>query len=394
MALSQQSSRILFAAGSLILTGALYLLFAHIAHASAPLSVSQLQAKYQAAGQGGPKVKILIVPGHEPQFGGTEFGAVKERDVAVTIAKNLEAQLKTDSRFEVVVARDTVQWNPFLDTYFSSQWNAIQSFVADKKSAVQNSGGLLGAVFQASHNAAPSDVATRLYGITKWSNENGVDLAVHVHLNDAGDHAEGTPGSQSGFAVYVPDFGYGNSVTSRALGASITNELNHYSATSSLAIENFGVAGDQELIAVGAYDTANYASVLVEYAYIYESKITNPTILPLVEKDFANSTYRGIKRFFGAHTVYYDTLALPHRFTTTPKKDTASSEVYALQMALRRVGLYPTPGQYFYDCPVSGYFGQCTIDALKAYQRSKGISQTGTLGPLTRAALNATWGGK
>ena len=39
-----------------------------------------------------------------------------------------------------------------------------------------------------------------------------------------------------------------------------------------------------------------------------------------------------------------------------------------------------------------GYYGALTRTAVRAYQQSKGISQTGYIGPLTRAALNAELG--
>lgn len=359
-------------------------------------TVAQLQTKYLAAGNGGPKVRILIVPGHEPGFGGTEYLDLKERDINVVIANELASQLQKDPHLEVVVARDETAWNPMLAAYFATQWDAIKSFVSGKKAQSQgmsSTGNGAAPALQASHNAAPDDVATRLYGITKWANENGVDMAIHVHLNDAGDHADGAAGNQSGFAVYVPDASFANALTSRTLGTRIANELNRYNATSSLAIENLGVTGDQELIALGAFNTASYASVLVEYAYIYESKITNPSILPIVEKDFANSTFRGVETFFGAKVPYYDTLALPHRFTVSPAQNAASADTYSLQTALHRIGLYPLNGELFYDCPVAGFMGQCTIDSIRAYQKSKGLEQTGTLGPRTRAALNTIWGG-
>jgi peptidoglycan hydrolase-like protein with peptidoglycan-binding domain len=40
----------------------------------------------------------------------------------------------------------------------------------------------------------------------------------------------------------------------------------------------------------------------------------------------------------------------------------------------------------------TGYFGQQTKDAVKAYQAANGIPNTGFVGPLTRASLNATGG--
>ena len=39
-----------------------------------------------------------------------------------------------------------------------------------------------------------------------------------------------------------------------------------------------------------------------------------------------------------------------------------------------------------------GYYGALTRTAVRAYQKSKGISQTGYIGPLTRAAVNAELG--
>ncbi len=230
--------------------------------ASVPtLSASALRAKYVAAGHGGPKVKLLIVPGHEPTYGGTEYLGLKERDINVAIADQLASELRKDPHYEVIVARTTTAWLPALADYFAGSWDAIKAFVSQKKAAMQSlidAGQVPASQFQAAHNAAPDDVALRLYGITKWADENGVDLAVHVHMNDAGDHTATTPGNQSGFAIYVPDPVYGNATTSRAIGSSIAGELNHYNATSSLAIENLGVTGDQELIAVGAYDTASF----------------------------------------------------------------------------------------------------------------------------------------
>ncbi len=392
MTLDRIDTRKLLLMGLVLFSTLALLLSTHPAHAadiSTTMSVADLKAKYAAAGKGGTLVKILIVPGHEPDFGGTEYQGLKERDINVAIANQLASQLSKDPRLNVIVARDTESWNTELASYFSSAWDSIVSFVNTHKQ--QSSADSQSPQFQAAHSAAPTDVALRLYGITKWANENGVDIAIHVHLNDAGDRVGEGAGSQAGFAVYTPSPIYGNASTSRAFGSSIASELNHYNATSSLAIENLGVVDDQELIALGAYNTASFASVLVEYAYIYESKITSPAVLPIVEKEFANSTYRGVEEFFGSRVSYYDTLQIPHVFRTSPSQGTYSAETYALQVGLHRLHLYPAPGEYYYDCPVEGYMGTCTMNALKAFQKSKGISQTGTLGPQTRRALNAIW---
>ncbi len=45
--------------------------------------------------------------------------------------------------------------------------------------------------------------------------------------------------------------------------------------------------------------------------------------------------------------------------------------------------------KHFLNPPVSGYFGALTQKAVKSYQKSVGISATGSIGPLTRAKINA-----
>src|SRR5688572_22590313 len=49
------------------------------------ITVAGLQTKYKtdSPASNNQKISVLIVPGHEPDFGGTEFHGVKERDIAV-----------------------------------------------------------------------------------------------------------------------------------------------------------------------------------------------------------------------------------------------------------------------------------------------------------------------
>jgi N-acetylmuramoyl-L-alanine amidase len=51
-----------------------------------PVQIADVKSKYNTVTK---KVRILIVPGHEPNFGGTEFGNLKERDMTVDLANNL-----------------------------------------------------------------------------------------------------------------------------------------------------------------------------------------------------------------------------------------------------------------------------------------------------------------
>jgi Putative peptidoglycan binding domain/N-acetylmuramoyl-L-alanine amidase len=237
--------------------------------------------------------------------------------------------------------------------------------------------------FEVAHNRAPDDVAYRLYGITKWANENDYDLVIHLHLND-------NPGAefQSGYAVYIPDVQFGNAAASRPLGEKIMNEFERYNTSSTLPIETYGLVEDQDLIALGAFNTADFASVLIEYAYIYESKIRYAGARDSVLTDMAWQTYRGVEAYVGGVLPKNDTLALPYLWTATPLKNGDSSpQIYALQVALHKLGFYPPAGELLVGCPVSGYAGSCTTSAVKAFQKSKGLEQTGSLGPRTIAAL-------
>ncbi len=67
-------------------------------------------------------------------------------------------------------------------------------------------------------------------------------------------------------------------------------------------------------------------------------------------------------------------------FTKTLKKGSRGTEVSALQTLLASKG--------FLSVSPTGYFGNLTVAAVRAYQTSKGIAAVGQVGPATRAALN------
>ena len=54
------------------------------------------------------------------------------------------------------------------------------------------------------HNSASKEASVRLYGITKWANENKIDLMMHIHFNDDANHSKNIAGKYSGFALYIP----------------------------------------------------------------------------------------------------------------------------------------------------------------------------------------------
>ncbi len=72
--------------------------------------------------------------------------------------------------------------------------------------------------------------------------------------------------------------------------------------------------------------------------------------------------------------------ASTYNFTRNLVYRNSGADVTALQEVLVIAG-------YLTEAP-TGYFGKKTEAALKAYQAARGITQTGTLGPVTRLAMN------
>ncbi|MDP2815324.1 MAG: N-acetylmuramoyl-L-alanine amidase, partial [Rectinemataceae bacterium] len=359
----------------------------------------ELIASYAAATQGGEKIRILIMPGHEPDLGGAEFKGHYERELVVDIANKLATELRTDANFEVFVARGNEGWNNDFTYYFDKQGKKIQRFVDTNKKAMaklEKRKKLTKNNAQADHNEARSDVALRLYGVNKWANENDVDLVLHLHLNDETSHGANTPGVHSGSAVYIPDSIYGNAKASRAIAEPVFRRLNSTNATSTFGLETSGVLEDRELIAIGAYNTSEVPSLLIEYGYIYEPRITGEGAQREVFTDFAFQTSQGVKDFFGSPVrPKFSTKVLPYQFvsdvlSTSTQKDVRG--VYALQAALHSLGYYPGTEAALSVCPISGITNECMAEALKAFQAVKGLEQTGTFDPATRSALNNSFG--
>lgn len=364
------------------------------------VSTEDIKAKYAEAVATGEKVRILIVPGHEPDFGGAQYAGFYERELIVLLADKLAAELRTDPNLEVLVARGTDDWNTDFKRYFNKSLTSVKKFVESHKKAMkklQRRGRVSKLEEQASHNAAPSDVALRLYGISKWSNEHTVDLMLHLHLNDSGGHSDTSPGAYTGMAIYVPDRQYSNADASRDVAEEIFARLNRLSATSTLPIEDKGIVEDQQLIALGAYNTAEAPSVLIEYSYIYEPKNMNDATRSAIYADQALATAQGVRAFLGrspnTQHSYFTTYTwkTDAAATTTATSTGSSLDLYALQVALRNEGFYPLPPSTLINCPVDGVMRDCVTESLLAYQKAKGVPTTGTLSRETRMSLNATY---
>lgn len=246
------------------------------------------------------KVHILIVPGHEPTEGGTMFDGVYERDVTVDIANALAAELANNHRFEVTVARTKDAWNPILANYFKDHADDIAAFRL-KQTALTDSlvarGMLQIEPNQVYHNTAPDDVSLHLYGINKWASENDVAVTIHIHVNDY-PRKLSRAGTYTGFAIYIPDNQYSNASASKEVGTAIAARLKKYEPTSTMPGEIGGVVEDQDLIAIGSNNSADDASLLIEYGYMYEPQFLTAPVRTVAIAHYAHATYLGLQDFF------------------------------------------------------------------------------------------------
>lgn len=244
------------------------------------------------------KVKILLIPGHEPDFGGAEYMGILERDVNVALAEKIADNLRQNSKFEVIIGRDFYNWNSDLANYFKSNMMEIEKWKDGQKSAMYDlvKEGKVELVDSPGHSIAPTVPAMHLYGINKWANENGVDITLHIHFND-NPMIKGRP-RFSGFAIYVPEQQYSNSSSSVELATDLMKGLSVVSSVSDMEQESTGVTPDQDLIAIGRFNTADTLSVLIEYAYIYESKLRTKELRKAFIDEMASATADSLVIFF------------------------------------------------------------------------------------------------
>ena len=342
----------------------------------------------------GEKIRILIVPGHDDEFYGTEFGGTREVDLNRMVAKDLHSKLLSDTHFEPILAHENNDYAPFLKNYFEKEKKKIEKFRKDHVRLFKRNirkGNIDANLDNVDHVAANSTVVERLYGINKWSNENNIDLVIHIHFNDYGGRVWGSAGEYSGFAVYVPENQFDNAAPSIAIGNKIHENLAKILFKSNTLVEALysGIIEDQDLIAIGAFNTLKVPSVLIEYSYIYEPFI-HSGLFSRFSREVVNQTYKGLDEFFtqnanGARSItsYTWITNRGENLKADPMED-----IYMLQLVLKAEGHYPSPGYDQITCPITGIFGSCTKEALKTFQSKNKIKATGFLGPQTREVLN------
>ncbi len=245
-------------------------------------------------------IKILIVPGHDNEVGGAQYGYVKEADMNLNLATRIYNLLKKDKRFEVHITRKIGGYTKEFDDYFTLNRNAIIDFkeTAKQKRQDQISQGSFIEKENPPHNDASEEVAIKLYGINKWANENNMDAVVHVHFNDYPRPNAWTKGIHKGFVIYMPEEQMVNSKGSVAFAQKVFTQLHKKYMTSTNVKELGGLVPDQSLIALGSNGSlfSSVRSILIEYGYIYRFPTKKSRDTAYVH--MASLTTIGIKNYF------------------------------------------------------------------------------------------------
>lgn len=342
------------------------------------------------------KVRILIVPGHDsdPASGGTRFRGLTEAELNLQLAWQLYQLFEGDPRFEPVMTRNSFGYNEPFNSYFVNQREGIVAFRAEarRKTAELRSTGQIVHVPSPANNSS-NEASIKLYGINKWANENGIDIAIHIHFNDYPGRVLSRAGRYSGLIVFVPERQLPNHAASLPLAASVFNALKKYLPVSNEPRHSAGLVEDQELIALGGSQSlkGDIASMLIEYGYMYESAWMNPaTRLPIL-KEMAYRTYAGVKRYFEPQAALPFS-GRPYRWESPMRRSpSARADVLALQVALAGDGLYPPAYRLRNDCPISGIFGSCTVQAVLDFQAKYGLLRTGFADSKTLLKINEVY---
>jgi hypothetical protein len=108
------------------------------------------------------------------------------------------------------------------------------------------------------------------------------------------------------------------------------------------------------LIAIGANESLEAGSILIEYGYIYEPVFLDPATRDTSLDYFAYATYSGIKKMLGETPKEKEI----QEVQTLKNKTSQSNLIWQFNKAF--VGAYPPEGKALRDCPISGYFGKCS----------------------------------
>jgi len=362
------------------------------------ITPQDLKSKYQTN-----SLKILVVPGHDNEYPGAEYGGLREADLTLSTAKALVGLFKGDPHFQVFTTRNftTGRYTEEFGRYFVSEKAAIEKFRADSSKLMHSL--IVNNVAEDKstpyHGFASSEVSERLYGINKWANDHGIDIVIHLHFNNYPRANDSSPGAYNGFAMYIPEPQFPNAVASNDLARSVFKVLKNNFSVSNFPPEAQGVVADQDLIAVGSNASLDKAAFLIEYGYIYEAQFRNAAVRAKILPELAYFTFVGLTRYFEStpgtdQNGRFETTLLPYEWKRPLTQGLRGDpDVLSLQTALHIEGVYPPSGKTLGQCPINGNFGPCVASALEFFQKKYNLREAlGSFGAATRDTLNGLYG--
>ncbi|MDO8492357.1 MAG: N-acetylmuramoyl-L-alanine amidase [bacterium] len=346
------------------------------------------------------KVRILLVPGHEPTWGGTEYKSAIERDIVVKIGKEIANIFSAESHYQIIVARNELSWQSYLLDYFQTEKENILNWRKLKQEEMNKlvSEGLVRVAPGVLHNNAPDEAVLHLYGINKWASEKDFDIVLHLHINDNPRRNVSLPGEYRGVTIYVPEEQYSNALASKSMADALSKKLFQIVPKSTMPKESVGVVPDQDLIAIGRYNTSDTVSLLIEYGYIYEPMYRTKEMRDFIAKEFAYETTLGLKSFFakdnnsnkGKYEKERPVVSYIWQNELTDK-NYPQTDVLAMQIALSASNLYHLASSAT-PCPLTGFIGPCTKQALANFQKAVGLFANGNFNEETREIFNRLFG--
>lgn len=302
-------------------------------------------------------VNILIVPGHDDEVYGAEYKNLKEVELNRELSKKIQEYLLKEGGINPVLASDENGYNLIFENYFKRERASIEEFIKNSKEIFALK--IHGTDFDAGdfHNPAVQSVVYKLYGINRWINVQDFDLVIHVHFNDYPGRGRNNIGKHSGFSIYAPGENFSNYQLSRDFAEVVFEELQKVQTVSTLKSESEGIIETHELIALGANESLEAGSILIEYGYIYESNFVDEEKRKITFDYFAYATYSAIKKLLNEtpqEKIFTST-------TISKNKTTLDNLEWQFQKALQ--GKYPPEGKTLQNCPITGYFGSCSLEA-------------------------------
>ncbi len=217
--------------------------------------------------------RILLVPGHDDEYGGCRGKAGQEENINLAIAEDIKFFLDRDSDFVAEITRSTSGYTKPLRDFLDSNRKELRERALD---------------ILREESSELVERYTRNFGLAEYSNRKKPDLTIHVHVNN-----DPTDSTLQGFVTFWSQ--YNNSYyRSRKFAAQIRNKLASEFPMSTSPAERHGISARPYVVLGSPWLRVKPPSVLVEYGYINDTTLA----IPQTQMDAAFLTYQAVKAGF------------------------------------------------------------------------------------------------